>query len=134
LAAFKFRVKELTGRSWGVSMAVRLRKLGQYVCNTPVKKVRDHRFIAQPRMITMTDTIYCYHCRRHHPADEVRLVQTKGGKRWRCMQSLRSCRGSRVRRDAFGKSVSEFNQAINEWKAVQPLPHCVRELFSGKPA
>jgi hypothetical protein len=50
------------------------------------------------------------------------------------MQSLRSCRGSRVRRDAFGKSVSEFNQAINEWKAVQPLPHCVRELFSGKPA
>lgn len=31
LAAFKHRVKELTGRSWGVSMATRLRKLGQYV-------------------------------------------------------------------------------------------------------
>ena len=29
LAAFKHRVKELTGRSWGVSMAIRLRKLGQ---------------------------------------------------------------------------------------------------------
>lgn len=31
LAAFKHRVKELTGRSWGVSMEYRLRKLGQYV-------------------------------------------------------------------------------------------------------
>jgi len=31
LAKFKHRVKELTGRSWGVSMEVRLRKLGQYV-------------------------------------------------------------------------------------------------------
>ncbi len=104
------------------------------VCNMPVKKERDHRSIAQLRMITMTDTIYCYHCRRHHPADEVRLIQTKSGKRWRCVQSIRSCRGSSVRRDAFGKSVSEFNQAINEWKAVQLLPHCVREVFAGKPA
>ena len=31
LAAFKHRVKELTGRSWGVSMEHRLHKLGQYV-------------------------------------------------------------------------------------------------------
>lgn len=31
LAAFKHRVKALTGRSWGVSMAYRLHKLGQYV-------------------------------------------------------------------------------------------------------
>jgi len=31
LAAFKHRVKELTGRSWGVSMEFRLHKLGQYV-------------------------------------------------------------------------------------------------------
>lgn len=31
LANFKHRVKELTGRSWGVSMEYRLRKLGQYL-------------------------------------------------------------------------------------------------------
>jgi len=31
LAAFKHRVKELTGRSWGVSMGYRLHKLRQYV-------------------------------------------------------------------------------------------------------
>ena len=31
LADFKHRVKELTGRSWGVSMEYRLRKLGQYL-------------------------------------------------------------------------------------------------------
>ena len=31
LADFKHRIKELTGRSWGVSMAYRLKKLGQYL-------------------------------------------------------------------------------------------------------
>jgi RNA-directed DNA polymerase len=31
LANFKHRIKELTGRSWGVSMEYRLRKLGQYL-------------------------------------------------------------------------------------------------------
>jgi RNA-directed DNA polymerase len=31
LATFKHRVKELTGRSWGVSMQYRLHKLGQYL-------------------------------------------------------------------------------------------------------
>jgi RNA-directed DNA polymerase len=31
LANFKHRVKELTGRSWGVSMDYRLLKLGQYL-------------------------------------------------------------------------------------------------------
>ena len=31
LAAFKHRVKELTGRSWGVAMEFRLHKMGQYV-------------------------------------------------------------------------------------------------------
>jgi RNA-directed DNA polymerase len=31
LAAFKHRVRELTGRSWGVSMEYRLYKLGQYL-------------------------------------------------------------------------------------------------------
>ena len=30
-AAFKHRVRELTGRSWGVSMDYRLHKLGQYM-------------------------------------------------------------------------------------------------------
>ena len=31
LADFQHRIKELTGRSWGVSMEYRLRKLGQYL-------------------------------------------------------------------------------------------------------
>ncbi|MDP2096831.1 MAG: reverse transcriptase domain-containing protein, partial [Hydrogenophaga sp.] len=31
LADFRHRTKELTGRSWGVSMEYRLRKLGQYL-------------------------------------------------------------------------------------------------------
>jgi RNA-directed DNA polymerase len=31
LAQFKHRIKELTGRSWGVSMDYRLHKLGQYI-------------------------------------------------------------------------------------------------------
>lgn len=35
LAAFTHRVKELTGRSWGVSMEYRMHKLGQYVRGWP---------------------------------------------------------------------------------------------------
>ena len=31
LANFKYRVRRLTGRSWGISMEYRMRKLGQYL-------------------------------------------------------------------------------------------------------
>jgi hypothetical protein len=31
----------------------------------------------------MSETAFCYHCRTHHPKEEMRLIDTKAGKRWR---------------------------------------------------
>lgn len=73
----------------------------------------------------MSDTVYCYHCRRYHPAEEMTRVTSKGVTRWRCVKSLVSARNSQDQRDAFGKHVSAQNRAYRP----PTLPHCVRELF-----
>jgi len=78
----------------------------------------------------MTDQVFCYHCRRHHPVPEVRLVQSKGVKRWRCLKSLASTRSSVAERDAFGKSVSELNRASRDRLNARPLPRPVLDLLS----
>jgi hypothetical protein len=75
--------------------------------------------------IAMTVQVYCYHCRRCHPAGEMQWVQNHGKKRWRCRSSLDSVRASREQRDAFGRMVS----AMNQRNLPRSLPHCVRELF-----
>ncbi len=59
----------------------------------------------------MSDTLYCYHCGRHHPREEMRQIETKGGKRWRCIQSIEATKRGAAERDAFGKSVSAVNSA-----------------------
>jgi len=82
----------------------------------------------------MTDTVFCYYCRRYHPADEVRLVQTNGGKRWRCSKSMVYGQISQEQRDAFGKSVSALNRSICSRASQRPLPHPVLELFAGIPS
>ena len=65
----------------------------------------------------MSDQVFCYHCRRHHPADQVTQVCVRGVKRWRCRQSLALSRSSAAARDAFGRT-------------ERPLPHPVLELFN----
>jgi hypothetical protein len=77
----------------------------------------------------MSDTVYCYHCRRHHPADEVTRVESRGVKRWRCRQSISLSQRSIDQRDAFGKAVSLLNQASCAKPAGNPLPRPVLELF-----
>ena len=77
----------------------------------------------------MSDTVFCYHCRRHHPIDEVTLVQSRGVKRWRCRKSISLCRGSAAARDAFGKTVSHLNQLAGAEPTAKPLPRPVLELF-----
>ena len=80
----------------------------------------------------MTDTVFCYACRKHHPMSDVTLVQSKGGvKRWRCRKSIALARNSRDERDAFGKAVSELNRAISLSKRPHSLPRPVLELFHG---
>ena len=75
----------------------------------------------------MSDQVYCYHCRRHHPADQVTAVCVRGVRRWRCRRSIALSRASAAARDAFGRAVSEVNGAL---RSARPLPHPVRELIN----
>ena len=77
----------------------------------------------------MLDKVYCYHCRSYHAQDEVRLVESKSGKRWRCLKSIASSQASREQRDAFGRSVSELNRLIGLDRARRSLPYPVKKLF-----
>jgi len=55
-------------------------------------------------------TVYCYHCRIQHHREDMRLVVTKTGKRWRCAQSIEAVKVDREKREAFGRKVSEVNK------------------------
>lgn len=54
-------------------------------------------------------TAYCYHCGRHHPKEEMRLVHSKAGKKWRCIKSIEATKRGVAERDAFGKQVTAMN-------------------------
>jgi hypothetical protein len=59
----------------------------------------------------MSSNIYCYHCHVQHSRDEMRLVITKTGKRWRCERSIKSAQGNKEARDAFGRRITANNKA-----------------------
>ena len=83
--------------------------------------------------ISMSDTVFCYHCRRHHPLAEVVLIETGKVKRWRCRKSLFLARRSVGERDAFGHAVSELNRSACAAAAMRPLPRPVIELMLRRP-
>lgn len=66
----------------------------------------------------MTDTRYCYHCRRHHPKEEMRRIHSKTGSRWRCIRSIQATKRSVAERDAFGRRITELNTAEQRDKAL----------------
>lgn len=59
----------------------------------------------------MSETAFCYHCRQHHPKTEMRQIETKAGKRWRCIRSIQATQKTAAARDAFGRQVSAMNTA-----------------------
>jgi len=59
----------------------------------------------------MTKTAYCYHCGKHHPVEEMRQIETKVGKKWRCLKSIKATKAGTAQRDAFGRRVTEINKA-----------------------
>jgi hypothetical protein len=65
----------------------------------------------------MPDTIYCYHCRIHHPAAEMRQIETKSGKRWRCIKSIIAAKQGSEARAAFGRQTTDLNRAEAQSKA-----------------
>ena len=82
----------------------------------------------------MTDQehVFCYHCRRHHREDEVVPFVVNGRKRWRCLASIRKSQGSVTQRDAFGRSVSEFNLSNRPAQHQNRWPACVSECLTGR--
>lgn len=65
----------------------------------------------------MSDTAFCYHCRTHHPKEEMRLIDTKAGKRWRCIRSIEATKKGRLEREAYGRQVTAMNKAEAQRKA-----------------
>lgn len=58
----------------------------------------------------MTDTLYCYCCKIHHPREQMRLFPTRTGRRWRCLRTIVAARNDRAARDAFGRQQSSLNR------------------------
>lgn len=67
----------------------------------------------------MTETAYCYHCGTHHPKSEMRQIETKGGKRWRCIKSILASRQGRAEREAFGRQTTAINKAEAQAKKAR---------------
>lgn len=65
----------------------------------------------------MSETAFCYHCRTHHPLEEMRQVKTSMGKRWRCIRSIEAAKADRATREAYGRSVTEMNRSESASKA-----------------
>ncbi len=76
------------------------------------------------------ETIYCYHCGRHHPRPEMRQIETKGGKKWRCIQSIQATKKSSAQRDAFGKTVTAINTSENQARIKSRLTE--ERLLAGR--
>jgi hypothetical protein len=65
----------------------------------------------------MAETKFCYHCSRYHPSDEMRQIDRKGIKRWRCIKSINATKQGLAQRDAFGKTVTALNTAESKARA-----------------
>jgi len=65
----------------------------------------------------MSETAYCYHCGIRHPIEEMRAILSKGGKRLRCIKSIKAAKAEVAQRDAFGRQMTEMNKAEAQGKA-----------------
>ena len=75
----------------------------------------------------MTEMLYCYCCRVHHPKEQMRLYPTRHGWRWRCLRSIEAAHRSQAERDAFGHQQSEINRSETQYQAEAKrllMAHC----------
>ncbi|MBS4017031.1 MAG: hypothetical protein KGZ68_02230 [Dechloromonas sp.] len=61
----------------------------------------------------MTEMLFCYCCRVHHPKEEMRLFRTRQGYRWRCLRSIEAASRNHGERDAFGQQQTALNREIS---------------------
>lgn len=77
---------------------------------------------------------FCYSCRTYHPQHEMTLLETKVGRRWRCIASINASKQSRAIRDEFGKQQSARNkeeslkqaQIANEKRITKSFYHAAQ--------
>lgn len=62
----------------------------------------------------MPQTAYCYHCHAHHAIDQMRQIETKGGKRLRCIKSIEATKKGPAERVDFGRQTTAINKADAE--------------------
>jgi hypothetical protein len=66
----------------------------------------------------MSDMIFCYCCRVHHPQALMRRFRTRNGVRWRCQASIEAAARDVAERDATGRLQSAMNR-----EAARRLAH-----------
>ena len=70
-----------------------------------------------------TTMVYCYHCRIQHPREDMRLIVSKSGKRWRCVQSIVAVKsGGQEAREIFGRKSTANNKAEAQLKLRMRAP------------
>lgn len=81
---------------------------------TEIGTIEKQQLFLRP---AMSDTIYCYHCRTRHPKEEMRQVESKGIKRWRCKKSILGARKSAAERAAYGQEITNANRELARTRA-----------------
>ena len=51
----------------------------------------------------------------------MRQIETKGGKKWRCIKSIEATKRDISQRDAFGKTVTAINTSENQARVKSRL-------------
>jgi hypothetical protein len=60
----------------------------------------------------MTRARHCYQCGKSHPEEEMLLIVTKAGRRWRCVRTIQASRKPEKERDKFGEMIRAINVEI----------------------
>lgn len=60
----------------------------------------------------MSEMLFCYCCRTHHPKEQMRPFPTKPGLRWRCLRSIEAAGQPAGQRDEFGRRQTHINREI----------------------
>lgn len=83
----------------------------------------------------MAETLFCYHCRVHHPKSQMTRYLTTRGYRWRCMRSIQAARQAPALREEFGRFQTALNRNEARRKAQYThLVRCVRQDGGGQTA
>lgn len=70
--------------------------------------------VNQPSQTNQGERRFCYHCRTHHTAVEMRRIVSHNIVRWRCITSIKAARLDARQREAFGQRTTAANRADSQ--------------------